>query len=1591
MLAAASTPPVDREEGEQAPIPLSPSSAPPPLPLRCPLRLSAVRPSVLRASRASVSDARMREQLLPFLSSHPQVTAVDLRANGLSDEGLGLLLTQMAHPPLCSSIASLDLSGLTGFPSNAIGQTAASCLRAVLCPPSLSGLRTLRLSSLGRLSLRSAIVEARAFAAAPSLTSLDVSANGLGPSIVRCLCAQLSHAPHSRLTHLNLDRNDMGEACSAALRTLLLSSTSLTSLHVAHNRLSHATLTAIAQAIAPDTATLTRLSLDHNPQLCSASSELSPSPLHLLSAALSANVSLRWLSLTDCGVGRVEELGAALAANPTLTRLSLSSNPLSSAACSLLLSSLHRNTGLLSLSLCGLTLDDSVAPALSALLLRNPYLRQLRLSDNRLTDAFLTEVLQCVAHQPQCNLPFPGSALSRNHLTQRSLARLRALMQRNSRVQRAILLQRYRDTIDTLHSLPSQVQQCRADIEQLQLDCDRERAKEQQSQARVARQREELQEERRALLQRLQKVREERQLRLSEQSEELAGLSLRLSEARGLLKAGASNLRLEVVAEKKAQQQLVKQLSRQEALWDSLDEVRRSGDAVLHSLQLQSSAAQQELTALQEQLEVWAMRLTQLATRLVHRYYLALHAFAHSRSRAAAERGQQREEERPSGRPSPAPAAPQPHQPQPAEEGKAASAPLPLCCPSSLERFVPSLPPLGFEWDVSLADFVRWMFHTATPSATLAVLDSAISKRLPVIAFAQATVAIAEQRRGGGEDAISLTCSSEPPHTQHQSHPPHRAASPTTSAGIRPSTAVVHPRPLLSQLGVESVELSSSGTDAAPLLSAASPLFTGCCLLVQAVSAASPLHPNEGGGAATSQPQSPAPPPPASASSPPSSVLVDARLSMSWAELIQAIASAHRLDPAQLLPPSPDRRLWYLPGLRLALPWAEYVVDTPEPPRLSLEEALAELGGGGKGGMGGGAASASASTASLRASAAALSSSALPLTPALPSLTDELSSLLATLSDGGGEDDDADDGVARSSGRSARPPSAAAGRATQGSRGLHSPPLASAMGRSSPAHSLKRGRPRGRSRVGIGRSLRPAAASNSGAGHLREVSPSPSLSSLTPIPPAATAASHPSRPPSRSHSPLPPCPRPSSFSSSSSSATSLQRRSSLSSAAAPHWTSLLAPTFPDFVGVVLGEERQSIDDDGASAFPRLPFHRSRARAASTTSAPPLSHSGPRDRRSSSMALTEGREAVAGQGKTQPHPLLHRPSLVTIARWGYHTEGEDGRSGAETRSGGRETAAPADTDPSQRSTAHQGMGEEAGEDEDAEEAEDVEAAAAESCARVLAPADDFLLRLRSLTRPLPPSPPPEPAAADVVDAPLPTSGSVDGRAQSLTPAVGSAAPLLPHPPSSLAEATQLLLRSSSMEPLLTGASELALQRLSHRRASPVPTASPALPSLAAAEEVVDAEPECASLALQPPLHLQSTAALIARSQLFAGFSSQAAALQADFTEDVAYIRCLSAQPLARSDGSSSSSSWRDSRGSPQVEEEVEGEGQQPSFSAASARASATFAPLQPSALSAIRPWPRLCTAQQRMHTGPIHLAHPAPAGFAAALAGPISVG
>ena len=971
-------------------VPSGPSS-PPPVPITLRLCASGV---------ASCMGA-----VLSFLRTRPDINQLDLRANGLTDDSLVPLLTAMAGP--LSSVRALDLSGITGFAANRIRPLTAAALASLLAAPNCQ-LATLRMAAMGRTSMANCLLQHRCLASSACLTSLDVSGNQLTNAMVRALCHQLS-SPSSALRRLSLARNELTDACCDALAALIRHSTVLSDLDLASNQLTGRGMHALAEALEPDTCSLTSLVLDDNAQLGDKWGEAEHSTglrglyaravgVDRLFRSLSANSSLQRLSLAGCSLTDVDELSASLAVNSALTALTLDSNPrIGSSGCARLMQSLADNTTVLSLSLAHNRLDDAIAPHLARLIQANPYLQSLSLADNALTDEFVLCVLPVVYLNPHCAVS--RLDLATNHLQLRHTERLQAVMQRNARVQRRRLLTHYQHTISRLHALPSQLREAAADIERLQGECENERLREASTAQRVQAERAAMEADTVRLLAQLEAVREGRRQQTARQSAQLAALSDRLAAQRSELKSQAAALRQEVVNEKKIQAQLGKQISRATAVWDSLEEIRRSGDIVERSLQQQLQQLHADADAADTSCSAWATKVQHAATAIVNRYWIAFNSYTHSKRFADRHHGSL-SAQRPNSAHSRTQPLPQSSSPLPALLPPSGVADWSALHASGVLAFVPSLPSASAAFDVDLADFLSWFFATATPSATLALVPAAIHKRMPVVAFAQAKC----QTDAGRQTKLFV-------------QPTVHTVSHQTGAGTAVQSAWPSRRSQLSLLGL----LRLHSDTKSPLLSSITPsLFSGCTLVVHPVDSetlsarqrhaessvgrtASTSTVIDTGDASSTQhtgrplalsfntTQSTLPPAHAStsASTAASSHVLELSVDSgsSWPAVLQAVSQLLSIDCSSHASPV---QLSCLPGIRLCQPIASYLELAADTPRLTLEEAMSELGG----------LNALTAAAALRKQVVAVDGQAAGgevSDTALPTLSDDLNQLLADI------------------------------------------------------------------------------------------------------------------------------------------------------------------------------------------------------------------------------------------------------------------------------------------------------------------------------------------------------------------------------------------------------------------------------------------------------------------------------------------------------------------------------------------------------------------------------------------------------------------
>ena len=963
-----------------------PSVLPSPPPLPVTLRLCA---SGIVGNMSAV---------LSFLHGRSDINQLDLRANGLSDDSLAPLLAAMGGP--LSNIRALDLSGVTGFAANRIGQETAATLRALLASSDCQ-LHTLRLAAMGRTSLSLCLLQHRCLASCASLTALDLGGNQLTTAMVRSLCRQLS-SQRCAMRRLSLSRNELTDACCDALAALIRYSTTLSELSLAANQLTGRCMHVLAASLEPDTCSLTSLVLDDNHLLGEQPSEVEGSAeerglyvgavgLDRLFRSLSVNSSLQRLSLSCCSIANVDELSSSLAVNSTLTTLVLDRNPLmGSTGCAQLMNSLAHNSTLLSLSLAHNRLDNAIAPHLARLIQANPYLQALSLADNQLTDDFIHAVLPTVYLNSHCAVS--RLDLTTNHLQGKHTDRLQSVMQRNARVQRRRLLSHYQHTISRLHALPGQLREAALDIERLQRECEHELSKEASTAQRVQAERAAMEADTITMRAQLDAMREARRQQTARQSAELAELSSRLAAERGEFKSQAASLRQEVVNEKKIQAQLAKQISRASAVWDSLEEIRRSGDIVERSLQQQAAQLHSDARAAGESCSTWATKLQHAATALVNKYWIAFNTYTHSKrfadrnhSAQIAHRANMEQQTHSTPALAYTTATAQQQQLSSVVSTSAPSSVPSLLTPagladwSSLQRsgvlsFVPSLPAVGAAFDVDLSDFLSWFFSTSTPSATLALVPAAMAKRMPIIAFAQAKCqteagphtklfvqpAVLSNQTG----ANSAVQPSWPSRRSHVSllgllrltvvtHSPLLASMvPSLFSGC---TLVAHPadsdsateRPRSADTAnarspsaytvTEQSDAAAMGTQRGkrPL----TPLLRASTIATSSTgtSSISQLAPGFSSSVASATATS-------SHSSPSSSPVLQLSIdsSSSWPAVLQAVSGLLSLDCSS---PASAVRLSCLPGIRLCQPIACYLDLAADTPRLTLEEAMSELGG----------------------------------------------------------------------------------------------------------------------------------------------------------------------------------------------------------------------------------------------------------------------------------------------------------------------------------------------------------------------------------------------------------------------------------------------------------------------------------------------------------------------------------------------------------------------------------------------------------------------------------------------------------------------
>ena len=220
------------------------------------------------------------------------------------------------------------------------------------------------------------------------LTHLNLSGNQIGKSGAQRLSNALFY--NTKLTHLNLDDNLVGPLGVAYLSLALVVNTTLTYLNLDGNLAQAFGATYLSRALSRNTTALTDLNLARN--------EIDDSVAKSLSRALSVNTTLTYLNLSGNKIGTpgATSLFQVLSRNTTLTYLNLSENNIGNSYALCFFEDLSGNTTLTNLNLSGNIIDVFNVPSPWASSVR---LTHLNLSDNNIDNH---------------SADFLGSFLSRN-------------------------------------------------------------------------------------------------------------------------------------------------------------------------------------------------------------------------------------------------------------------------------------------------------------------------------------------------------------------------------------------------------------------------------------------------------------------------------------------------------------------------------------------------------------------------------------------------------------------------------------------------------------------------------------------------------------------------------------------------------------------------------------------------------------------------------------------------------------------------------------------------------------------------------------------------------------------------------------------------------------------------------------------------------------------------------------------------------------------------------------------------------------------------------------------------------------------------
>lgn len=191
---------------------------------------------------------------------------------------------------------------------------------------------------------------------------LSLAGNRMGNDSIKLLMEFVCKFNRSlRIERLNLSGNDIGQKSSNVMFDVLRKNSSLKMLNLSHNSFCHEN--------------------------------------RMLALLLEENSDMQLLNLENCNINAAFafSLGDGLRKSRSLQTLLLGNNKLDLECISQVLRSLEVNGSLERLELRNCQLEDAAAEVISDVLPRNRVLKQLNLSDNYITDAGATRLLEGVS------------------------------------------------------------------------------------------------------------------------------------------------------------------------------------------------------------------------------------------------------------------------------------------------------------------------------------------------------------------------------------------------------------------------------------------------------------------------------------------------------------------------------------------------------------------------------------------------------------------------------------------------------------------------------------------------------------------------------------------------------------------------------------------------------------------------------------------------------------------------------------------------------------------------------------------------------------------------------------------------------------------------------------------------------------------------------------------------------------------------------------------------------------------------------------------------------------------------------------------